>query len=362
MAPVTPRIRTAAVAAALACGCAAEHAVAPEQPAPAAVLRTADLSRIRCVLLAPLENGSDSPRAADAAAEGLASAIDPRSATVLPIRELRSTFKGTPMELPPGIGPPLALELADLLAADAALSGAVEGRSTGASPELVVSVRLASAADRAVLFARTIVVRPGPSERPEDVVSREVASAARPALAELGNAAPRRCFDPVLIARVRSLAMKKAATALPAPPPPAPPPAPATAPARPKPLPLTERQAAWARRLGSGERVVLEDVTFVGRTAELERATGLDDLAAALAAASAGRLGLEGFVDTTSDPMADALLSRAMADAVAERLAGLGVSRARLAPAGRGGDQPIVPNFTARGRATNRRVEAILQR
>jgi outer membrane protein OmpA-like peptidoglycan-associated protein len=349
----------ALAAAALACACAGERP-APEPP-PSEVLRSADLSRIRCVLLAPLENGSDAPAAADAAADGLAAATDPRQATVLPVRELRATFRGTPMELPAGIGPPIALDLAALLAADAALSGVVEGRSTGDAPELLVSVRLASVADRAVLFARTIVVRPDLLERPEDAVRREVLAAARPALGELGNSAPRRCFDPALLANVRAAAQRSASAPLPAPAPAASPRGGAPAPGA-KPLPLTERQASWARRLSAGERVPIEDVAYVGRTAELERTSGLDDLAAALAAAPAGRLTLEGFVDATSDPQADAALSRAMAQSAADRLAALGVPRARLLAAGRGADQPIVPNFTARGRATNRRVEAHLQR
>jgi outer membrane protein OmpA-like peptidoglycan-associated protein len=129
-----------------------------------------------------------------------------------------------------------------------------------------------------------------------------------------------------------------------------------------RPLPLTDRQASWARRLVAGERVVLEDVSFAGRTAQLDRVTGLEDLAAALAAVPDGRIRLDGFVDATSDGPGDGLLSRAMAQAVADRLAALGVSTARLAPSGRGSDQPVVPNFTARGRATNRRVEALLQR
>ena len=365
MARVRLRTTLAAVAAVLASACAGERAAAPEAASPGAeVLRTADLSRIRCVLLAPFENGSDAPRAADAAAEALAASVDPRRATVLSVRELRETFRGTPMELPAGIGPPLAHDLADLLQADAALSGAVEGRSTGSSPELVVSVRLASAVDRAVLFARTIVVRPGPVDSAEEVVRREVLAAARPALAELGNVASRRCFEPLRLAQVRALALRKA-VALPAPPPPTAAPGPPPRPppgAAARPLPLTDRQASWARKLAAGDRIVIEDLVFAGRTATLERSTGLEDLAAALAALSAGRLLVEGFVDASANQLGDSQLSQAMAQAVADRLSALGVARTRLVPFGRGGDQPIVPNFTGRGRATNRRVEAVVQR
>jgi outer membrane protein OmpA-like peptidoglycan-associated protein len=370
MARVTSsRAALTAFAAALAAACAGERAAGPATSPPASeVLRTTDLSRIRCVLLAPLENGSDSPSAAKAATAALGDAVDPRRATVLPVKELRATFQRTTMELPAGIGPPLALDLADLLGADASLSGAVDGRSTGPSAELVVSIRLASTADRAVLFARTVVVRPVPGERAEDAVHREVLAAAGQAFAEIGNAAPRRCFDPAQLAQVRSLATREASSpqappppagALPAPPPP---PSPVSPPLAAKPPPLGDRQASWARRLAAGERVVIEDVSFAGRSAQLDRATGLEDLTSALAALPDGRIRLEGFVDATSDGPGDGQLSRAMAQAVADRLAALGVAPARLAPSGRGGDQPVVPNFTARGRTTNRRVEALLQR
>ena len=33
-------------------------------------------------------------------------------------------------------------------------------------------------------------------------------------------------------------------------------------------------------------------------------------------------------------------------------------ARSRLVPTGRGSEAPLTPNFTSRGRATNRRVEA----
>jgi outer membrane protein OmpA-like peptidoglycan-associated protein len=48
-----------------------------------------------------------------------------------------------------------------------------------------------------------------------------------------------------------------------------------------------------------------------------------------------------------------------MAQAAARELADLGVPRDRVTAAGRGGESPRLPNFTARGRAANRRVEAV---
>jgi outer membrane protein OmpA-like peptidoglycan-associated protein len=49
-----------------------------------------------------------------------------------------------------------------------------------------------------------------------------------------------------------------------------------------------------------------------------------------------------------------------MAEATGRRLLDLGVPRDRLTWAGRGGESPILPNFTARGRAANRRVEVVV--
>ena len=51
-----------------------------------------------------------------------------------------------------------------------------------------------------------------------------------------------------------------------------------------------------------------------------------------------------------------------MAQAAARRLVELGVEPGRIGVAGRGGESPLVPNFTARGRAANRRIEASASR
>jgi flagellar motor protein MotB len=48
-----------------------------------------------------------------------------------------------------------------------------------------------------------------------------------------------------------------------------------------------------------------------------------------------------------------------MAQAAAKRLVQLGVEQKRVSFAGRGGGSPVLPNFTARGRAANRRIEVV---
>jgi outer membrane protein OmpA-like peptidoglycan-associated protein len=104
---------------------------------------------------------------------------------------------------------------------------------------------------------------------------------------------------------------------------------------------------------------VVEDVAFKGRSATLEGEAGLTDLAAAVLATQGLKVRIEGFVDATSDPGGDARLSMSMAQAAGQRLIDLGVPRGRVTWAGRGGESPLLPNFTARGRAANRRLEAV---
>jgi outer membrane protein OmpA-like peptidoglycan-associated protein len=185
----------------------------------------------------------------------------------------------------------------------------------------------------------------------------------QPVLERLGGSPPAAgCFDPARTARLRALATGRAAAARPpAPPPaaaPAPAPSPSTALARAVP-PRNARQADWAKRLAVHERFVADGIAFDGRTARLSKAVGLADLAGALAAAPDVSVRLEGFVDATANPDKDAQLSMAMAQAAGQKLVELGVVKDRITWAGRGGEKPLLPNFTARGRATNRRVEVV---
>lgn len=362
------------LASVLACG--TERAAAPG-PIPASVdspeLKSAELARVRCLLIAPFENGSDAPLAADAATGALISEVDATRTRAFPVSELRALFRDTPLELPSGFGPSLALELAELLGADAVLYGSVEGRSRGAAPELLVTIHLALTADHRLLFAQTALVTPATDERTESAVRRAVLHAARPALARLGDTGKKRCFDAERTRELRKLALAQQgpearpghlapAVPLPNPPPVAAPPAPPSSPQAARTMPRTPRQADWANRLAAGQRFVLEDVAFAGRSAVLERDGGLADLAVALVSQPAVNVQLEGFVDATSDHSGDHKLSLSMAQVAAQRLADLGVARSRVSWGGRGGEGPRLPNFTARGRAANRRVEAFVVR
>jgi len=359
------------LASVLACG--TERAAAPG-PIPASVdspaLKSAELAGVRCLLIAPFENGSDAPLAAEAATGALVSEVDATRTRAFPVSDLRALFRDTPLELPSGFGPSLALELAELLGADAVLYGSVEGRSRGAAPELLVTIHLALTADHRLLFAQTALVTPATDERTESAVRRAVLLAARPALARLGDTGKKRCFDAERTRELRKLALaQQGPEARPghlAPAAPQPnPPSVAAAPTPPQParaMPRTPRQAEWANRLAAGQRFVVDDVAFAGRSATLERDGGLADLAVALVAQPTVNVQLEGFVDATSDHSGDHKLSVSMAQVAAQRLADLGVPRSRVTWGGRGGEGPRLPNFTARGRAANRRLEAFVVR
>lgn len=473
------RLATASVLLALA-GCA----VLPEgRPAerPVTTARAVHLARVRCLLVAPFENASDDPLAAEAVTGAFVSGIDAGRTSIYPISELRALFKDTSLELPEGVSPSLALELGELIGADAALYGAVEGRSRGDDAELTLTLRLAATGARDLLFSRVVELRPASDQPLADQVRRAVLEASAPLLERLGVPGRKACFDrqrtdrlrlmaiageqralyppgrPVtaplpaapppeaaVVATTNGKAQPQPSEPLPTPPPPpeppqvaeigdieilapltktprsgqpvkvesaadlpepvvpAPPPKVAEAPAAAEPeaepsasVPaakearaqkapkkpekkklvvadatpppdiatpkktLSVRQADWLTRIQKGGRVLLGEVVFAGRTSQLEREGGLKDVVALMNVAPNLKLRVEGFVDATNDVDGDLRLSMEMARAVGRKLIELGVARDRLTWAGRGGDAPMLPNFTARGRMTNRRVELL---
>jgi hypothetical protein len=314
---------------------------------------------VRCLLVAPLENASDLPEAAATASQALVSFAGGARERLLSESELRSVFEGTSLELPDGVPPSLAVELAELLGADAVLYGAVEGRGQSLRPSLAVTLGLSLAGSRELLHIVTAPVVPAEGERPLVAVRRAAASAGREAMAFLGGPLPPNgCFDPEWLGRVRRVALSAGAPALPRAPHEA-----SLGAGRagflPAAAPATARQAEWAWRLGARDRFVVNGVAFDGRTERLAVEAGLEDLAGALRAAPAVRIRLEGFVDASAHEDLDFRLSLAMAQAAGERLVELGVPRERLSWTGRGGDAPLAPNTSTWGRAGNRRIEAV---
>ena len=389
--------RTVAVAAILVAGCA----TAPPRPDPVAapaVLGGDELGAMRCLVVAPFEDASDDPRLGEVATAALAASLDPEQTRVFPVDDLRRLFRGTSLELPPGGGSPsLALLIGEKVKADGVLYGAVEGRSKGTAG-LVVTVRLQAVAGRELLFADAAPVRPAEGEQLEVALRRALLVAARPMLMNVGAPGEKRCFDPELVRRARVIrsapvvAAPGVAPELAGPPdaavspptaaasPPTAPgpgagalaalPAPAAGPAAgPASLPAglpaagrdprAARQAQIVRKLEQGTRFVLEDVEFAGRTPVFSQEHGLGDLAHALAALPTTSVRLEVFVDATEDPNQDVRASMAQAMAAVRRLVALGVARERVAQEARGGESPIQPNFTSRGRMANRRIEVV---
>jgi outer membrane protein OmpA-like peptidoglycan-associated protein len=232
----------------------------------------------------------------------------------------------------------------------------------------VVSVRLALSPARELLYASTFAVKPRPGETVEAAVRRSLTDETHEMFLRLGGFRGGTCFERKRIDSLRTFALAEAARAAP---PRAPTPAPAPLPAQPppaapqvaaqapRPIAVTPRQKEWVRQLLEGEPFIIDDVAFAGRTAQLQRDGGLADLAIALTAAPQARLRIVGHVDATSDSAADTQLSLSMAQAAAGRLAELGVPRTKILTTGRGSENPRLPNFTVRGRAANRRIEAV---
>jgi outer membrane protein OmpA-like peptidoglycan-associated protein len=253
----------------------------------------------------------------------------------------------------------VAVELGELLGADAVLYGTIAGRAHSASREVTLTVRLSAAGSHETLFIRSVHVVPERDEPLVEASRRAALEAAATMLEQLGSPGPRTCFDRARLDRVRALARKQA----PGPGPAASAPTAGAATAagasgrRPS---LSRRQAVWAAKLAARERFVVEDVAFAGRAPLLEKQAGLSDLALALAATPGARVRIEGFVDAGSSEKDDLRVSMELARTAGRRLVELGVPRDRVTWAGRGREDPLTPSFTARGRLSNRRVEVVV--
>ena len=86
----------------------------------------------------------------------------------------------------------------------------------------------------------------------------------------------------------------------------------------------------------------------------------LDQIAKAMTAVTPSKVTVTGHTDSTGASRYNQSLSEARAKAVVDYLAGKGVEAARMTAAGKGKDEPVADNATAKGRAANRRVELLL--
>jgi outer membrane protein OmpA-like peptidoglycan-associated protein len=71
---------------------------------------------------------------------------------------------------------------------------------------------------------------------------------------------------------------------------------------------------------------------------------------------------IEGYTDSSGSDAENRTLSERRAQAVADRLVTEGIDSSRIRVVGRGEDQPIADNGTDEGRASNRRVEIVVNR
>ncbi len=87
----------------------------------------------------------------------------------------------------------------------------------------------------------------------------------------------------------------------------------------------------------------------------------LGDLAKALVKMKAQTLIIEGYTDNTGSDKRNATVSQARAEAVLGYFASQGIAADKMKAVGKGNTNPIAKNTTAEGRATNRRVEIVVQ-
>jgi OmpA-OmpF porin, OOP family len=71
---------------------------------------------------------------------------------------------------------------------------------------------------------------------------------------------------------------------------------------------------------------------------------------------------IEGYTDSTGSEQENQALSEQRAQAVADKLQQSGIDPSRITVVGRGEAAPIADNGTPEGRASNRRVEIVVER
>lgn len=89
--------------------------------------------------------------------------------------------------------------------------------------------------------------------------------------------------------------------------------------------------------------------------------TQLDEIARALVGAKTQNITIEGYTDASGSPRKNSELSFERAEAVMTYLEQKGISSDRMHAIGRGESSPIASNKSPEGRATNRRVEIVVQ-
>jgi outer membrane protein OmpA-like peptidoglycan-associated protein len=126
-----------------------------------------------------------------------------------------------------------------------------------------------------------------------------------------------------------------------------------------------ELRQAEAVREEEGRMIIsLSGVLFepAGHTLSKVAERRLDTVAHALGAYRDRQIVVEGYTDAQGSESKNLELSQQRADAVREYLEQRGVDAERIRAVGKGESNPIASNDTAEGRATNRRVEIVVER
>lgn len=96
-------------------------------------------------------------------------------------------------------------------------------------------------------------------------------------------------------------------------------------------------------------------------TVKADAATELEEVAKLLTHFDQAKIGVQGHTDSTGTAEHNQDLSQRRAQAVADALAGQGITASRMTVEGFGFDRPIASNSTDEGKAKNRRVEIVLR-
>ncbi len=110
------------------------------------------------------------------------------------------------------------------------------------------------------------------------------------------------------------------------------------------------------------DALALQPITFGANSAEIDAASDqvIADIATLLQTIPAVPVQVVGHTDDLGPEDENFTLSQLRAESVVERLAALGLDRARFTPRGEGESSPVADNSTDEGRAENRRIEFIL--
>jgi outer membrane protein OmpA-like peptidoglycan-associated protein len=135
----------------------------------------------------------------------------------------------------------------------------------------------------------------------------------------------------------------------------------------------TRKNAQSAQEQLRQEQALREEAgrTIIGLTGVLFKSGGhelspsaerrLDTVASALGMYADRDISIEGFTDSSGSDELNQELSQKRAEAVRTYLMERGISADRMQAVGHGEESPLAPNDTAEGRASNRRVEIVVQ-